>query len=53
MLNVENSRADKIYNNEKLQPVLLSVGAGIGADFDINKIRYESKSIIKETHARM
>ena len=40
MLNVEKSRADKIYNNEKLQPVILAVGAGIGADFDINKIRY-------------
>ena len=40
MLNVEKSRADKIYNNEKLQPVILAVGAGIGADFDISKIRY-------------
>ena len=40
MLNVDKSRADKIYNNEKLQPVILAVGAGIGADFDINKIRY-------------
>ena len=40
MLNVEKSRADKIYNNEKLQPVILAVGAGIGNDFDINKIRY-------------
>ena len=40
MLNVEKSRAEKIYNNEKLQPVILAVGAGIGADFDINKIRY-------------
>ena len=40
MLNVEKSRADKIYNNDKLQPVILAVGAGIGADFDITKIRY-------------
>ena len=40
MLNVEKSRADKIYNNEKLQPVILAVGAGIGNDFDITKIRY-------------
>ena len=40
MLNVEKSRADKIYNNEKLQPVILAVGAGIGADFDVSKIRY-------------
>ncbi len=40
MLNVEKSRADKIYNNDKLQPVILAVGAGIGNDFDISKIRY-------------
>ena len=40
MLNVEKARADKIYNNEKLQPVILAIGAGIGNDFDINKIRY-------------
>ncbi len=40
MLNVEKSRADKIYNNDKLQPVILAVGAGIGKDFDISKIRY-------------
>lgn len=40
MLNVEKSRAEKIYNNDKLQPVILAVGAGIGADFDITKIRY-------------
>ena len=40
MLNVEKSRADKIYNNDKLQPVILAIGAGIGADFDITKIRY-------------
>ncbi|MCI9039641.1 MAG: DNA topoisomerase (ATP-hydrolyzing) subunit B [Clostridia bacterium] len=40
MLNVEKSRADKIYNNDKLQPVILAVGAGIGKDFDVSKIRY-------------
>ena len=40
MLNVEKARADKIYNNDKLQPVILAVGAGIGSDFDITKIRY-------------
>ena len=40
MLNVEKSRAEKIYNNDKLQPVILAVGAGIGAEFDISKIRY-------------
>ena len=40
MLNVEKSRADKIYNNDKLKPVIQAVGAGIGADFDVSKIRY-------------
>ena len=35
MLNVEKSRADKIYNNDKLQPVILAVGAGIGADLSL------------------
>lgn len=40
MLNVEKSRADKIYNNDKLNPVIVAVGAGIGNDFDITKIRY-------------
>ena len=40
MLNVEKSRADKIYGNDKLNPVILAVGAGIGSDFDVTKIRY-------------
>ena len=40
MLNVEKSRADKIYNNDKLKPVIQALGAGIGADFDVSKIRY-------------
>ncbi len=40
MLNVEKARVDKIYGNDKLNPVIVAVGAGIGADFDITKIRY-------------
>ena len=40
MLNVEKARAEKIYNNEKLMPIILAVGAGIGIDFDVTKIRY-------------
>ena len=40
MLNVEKARADKIYGNDKLNPVIIAVGAGIGPDFDITKIRY-------------
>lgn len=40
MLNVEKARADKIYNNDKLQPVVKALGTGIGEDFDITKLRY-------------
>ena len=40
MLNVEKARADKIYGNDKLNPVIVAIGAGIGAEFDITKIRY-------------
>ena len=40
MLNVEKARTDKIYGNDKLNPVILAIGAGIGAEFDITKIRY-------------
>ena len=40
MLNVEKARADKIYGNDKLNPVIIAIGAGIGNDFDITKIRY-------------
>ena len=36
----EKARADKIYGNDKLNPVILAIGAGIGADFDVTKIRY-------------
>ena len=40
MLNVEKTRIDKIYNNDKLSPVITAIGAGIGSEFDISKIRY-------------
>ena len=40
MLNVEKARADKVYNNDKLQPVVKALGTGIGEDFDISKLRY-------------
>ena len=40
MLNVEKARVDKIYNNEKLTPVVLALGCGIGDEFDISKLRY-------------
>lgn len=45
MLNVEKARIDKIYGNDKLTPVITALGAGIGEDFDITKLRY-SKVII-------
>ena len=40
MLNVEKARADKVYNNDKLQPVVKALATGIGEDFDITKLRY-------------
>ena len=40
MLNVEKARLDKVYGNEKLIPVVLALGCGIGDDFDISKLRY-------------
>ncbi len=41
MLNVEKSRIDKVYSNEKLLPVITALGAGIGEDFDTEKLRYD------------
>lgn len=40
MLNVEKSRADKVYGNEKLLPVIKALGTGIGSEFDIEKLNY-------------
>ncbi|WP_094550041.1 DNA topoisomerase (ATP-hydrolyzing) subunit B [Petroclostridium xylanilyticum] len=40
MLNVEKARIDKVYGNDKLMPVITALGAGIGDDFDISKLRY-------------
>ncbi|HIT85889.1 MAG TPA: DNA topoisomerase (ATP-hydrolyzing) subunit B [Candidatus Ornithomonoglobus intestinigallinarum] len=40
MLNVEKSRIDKVYSNEKLLPVIQALGTGIGDEFDINNLRY-------------
>ena len=42
MLNVEKARADKIYGNDKLQPVITALGAGLGEDFDESKLRYHN-----------
>ena len=40
MLNVEKARLDKVYGNEKLMPVIMALGCGIGEDFDVSKLRY-------------
>ncbi len=40
MLNVERARVDKVYGNEKLSPVVMALGAGIGNEFDLSKLRY-------------
>ena len=40
MLNVEKARLDKVYGNEKLMPIVVALGCGIGDDFDISKLRY-------------
>ncbi len=40
MLNVEKARIDKVYTNEKLTPVVMALGCGIGDDFDVSKLRY-------------
>ena len=48
MLNVERTRIDKVVNNEKLQPVIASLGTGIGKDFNIEKIRYHKIIIMAD-----
>lgn len=40
LLNVEKARIDKVLSNEKLQPMILALGAGVGDDFDVDKLRY-------------
>lgn len=48
MLNVEKATVDRVYDNEKLLPVVLAIGAGIGADFDVEKIRYNKIIIMAD-----
>ena len=48
MLNVEKARADKVYGNDKLQPVITALGAGIGEEFDVNKLRYHKIIIMAD-----
>ncbi|MEL4107105.1 DNA topoisomerase (ATP-hydrolyzing) subunit B [Oscillospiraceae bacterium WX1] len=48
MLNVEKARADKVYGNDKLTPVITALGAGIGEDFDETKLRYHKVIIMAD-----
>jgi len=48
MLNVEKARADKVYGNDKLTPVITALGAGIGEDFDEMKLRYHKVIIMAD-----
>ena len=48
MLNVEKARADKIYGNEKLSPLIIALGGGIGEDFNLEKLRYHKIVIMSD-----
>ena len=48
MLNVEKAREDKVIGNDKLQPVITALGAGIGEEFDTNKLRYHKVVIMAD-----
>ena len=48
MLNVEKARADKIYGNDKLYPLVMGLGAGIGEEFNIDKLRYHKIIIMSD-----
>ena len=48
MLNVEKARADKIYGNDKLYPLIVAMGAGIGDEFNIEKLRYHKIIIMAD-----
>ena len=48
MLNVEKARADKIYGNDKLYPMIVALGAGIGSEFNIDKLRYHKIIIMAD-----
>ena len=48
MLNVEKAREDKVYGNDKLTPVIIALGTGIGENFDIEKLRYDKIVIMAD-----
>ena len=48
MLNVEKARVDKVYGNDKLSPLIVALGGGIGEDFDLEKLRYHKVVIMSD-----
>ena len=48
MLNVEKARVDKVYGNDKLSPLIVAMGGGIGEDFDLEKLRYHKIIIMSD-----
>ncbi|NLO12440.1 MAG: DNA topoisomerase (ATP-hydrolyzing) subunit B, partial [Candidatus Cloacimonetes bacterium] len=48
MLNTEKARVDRVLNNDKIQPIILALGAGVGQDFDVSKIRYHKVIIMAD-----
>ena len=48
MLNVEKARVDKVYGNDKLSPLIVALGGGIGEDFDLEKVRYHKIVIMSD-----
>jgi DNA gyrase subunit B len=58
MLNVEKARIDKVYENEKLTPVIMALGTSVGQDFDVSRLRYDKVIIMADadvdgSHIRM
>ena len=48
MLNTEKARVDRVLNNDKIQPIILALGAGIGQEFDVSRIRYHKVIIMAD-----
>lgn len=48
MLNTEKARIDKVLNNDKIQPIILAIGAGIGDEFDVSRLRYNKVIIMAD-----
>lgn len=48
MLNTEKARVDRVLNNDKIQPIILALGAGIGQEFDVTRLRYHKIIIMAD-----